>query len=124
MREYEFRGKRVDNGEWVYGGISFQHNKAFIYTDDLPYDNTVEIDPATVGQYIGRKDKNNKKVWEGDLVRCRDSYEPLTFQGKVSFDNASFFVKTDTGGHYRWMDYEVEVIGNIFDNIEPLEVTP
>lgn len=136
MREYEFRGKRKDNGEWVYGFVvvtkmsgvyilgtymnSTHSKRGGVSVGDKLWQH--EVDPATVGQYIGRKDKNNKKVWEGDVVRCRDSYDFLTFQGKVSFDNASFYIETDIGGHYRWMDYEVEVIGNIWDN--PLEVTP
>jgi len=58
------------------------------------------------------------------IVEVKDHYPAgvSMFTGVVMFDNGSFMIKSDIGAHYRWLDYEAEVLGNIFDNPELLEV--
>lgn len=77
MREILFRGKRIDNSEWTFGGIYQQRE------DDVKQEGVYIIGGSlydvgcayavirdTVGQYIGFVDKNSKKIFEGDIVLC------------------------------------------------------
>lgn len=109
MRSIEFKAKRKGTGEWVYGYYYFDGSHWIIGL------NRYEIDQRTLGQYIGINDKNKTKIYEGDYVRIRDVFGGITYEGIVSFQNGSFFVDSGFSSHYRWLDYEVEVLWNIDD---------
>ena len=131
MREILFRGKRVDNGKWVYGayyGLCRMTNKAgdFGYAHLIRQSNDeplYRVDPETVGEYTGLTDKNGKRIFEGDIIALRSSgsiYE-------VAYDttDSKFIILLRNGKdsfrRFYNSDYFFSVIGNKWDNPELLE---
>lgn len=158
MREISFRGKRAGNGEWVYGFYTpvFGAGPIIITDAEMEDDCSVSFDfehvtPNTVGRYTGLKDRNGKRIFEGDVIRYTfDSPDDPTATenglkvriGRVfwsdwraSFavtagNNGSSAINNDIARYVRGRSiYEyvrgantVEVIGNIHDNPNLLEV--
>lgn len=135
MRNYLFRGKRKDNGEWVYWNIygefctsKGRRTRLIIKT---PYGEKYYhyiheikqlIDPETIGQYTGLTDKNGKKIFEGDIVDILDENEEIGVI-KWADDDAMFTINSDgwyTSFNIYW-SIDLEVIGNIHDNPELLK---
>ena len=123
MREILFRGKRVNNGEWVEGMLMAQGKRVAQIGTFIDHGThvccglTYAVFPETVGQYTGLTDKNGKKIFEGDVVKGKDALEKnLEVHGYIDHQNGSFVIVGDFMTHYRWLDYDVEVIGNIHDN--------
>ena len=143
MREILFRGKCIDNGEWVqgypcrYGWIGKE--KDYIIPDYASALYTAEVDPETIGQYTGLTDKNGNKIFEGDIV-WRDYDGDIVWRdydgdivwsdyeeerGVVQWDDdtAKFIITFSTFT----VDFEniyggaFEIIGNIYDNPELLK---
>ena len=139
-REILFRGKRVDNGEWVNGYLVKKIDP--LYTDIETHcilhqerDNCgclmslmtwTRVDVETIGQYTGLTDKNGVKIFDGDIVTVENPNISDDEYGIVKFDNdgAMFIVEFDTFT----VDFgnnidgnRCEIIGNIFDNSELLK---
>lgn len=140
MREILFRGKRIDNGEWVYGNLVKSNEKYFIYYEEpdemcqtgnwLFYK---EVDPETVGQYTGLTDKNGKKIFEGDIVLFEDE-SPSNYEyhdctemrcGAIEYGDNCFYITDRIAVEMEDLIYDgeldAEIIGNIHDNPELLE---
>ena len=155
MREILFRGKRLDNGEWVEGFYVERQGKQWIYPSGDPVISRslarelrpmhsakstqkimregVPVDPATVGQYTGMKDKNGKRIFEGDVVEghCHSAWSHYLQRCEVAYGRDGFEARHHVNcGDDGWRYYtyrvlfskDVVVIGNIHDNPELLEV--
>ena len=133
MREILFRGKRLDNGEWVIGFITSACDCAGrLYFIEQPAqdlddcNHSYEVDFTTIGQYTGMLDKNSTNIFEGDICNfsnCSDidNYGVIVYDaGETEFgiDYGSTYL--GLGRHYHSRD--IEVIGNIYDNPELLKI--
>lgn len=139
-REILFRGKRVDNGEWIYGDLLTPTDIMDVWeiSENTGMGDRYEIDPETVGQFTGLTDKNGTKIFEGDIVCTRYSDGKICCSGDVQFCYGVYGAewieqkknKGMVGGwgqlhNLRRFDDDIinniEVIGNIYDNPELLE---
>ena len=143
MREILFKAKRTDNGVWVEGyyiyhirrticpfgdSVKPEDEQHVIMQDgfsdwNMPRDTVFfNIDPKTICQYTGLKDKNGNRIWENDIVRIENSMDEGI--GNVEFYGDMWYVDGEPNNNlYDIVEYddgEVEVIGNIFDNPELL----
>lgn len=141
-REILFGGKRVDNGEWVYGIPIQTHISTFIVFEDNPHycsqygymeiDGLVKVIPETVGEYTGLTDKNGKMIFDGAIVRHHNDNLGLESEekGVVFWDEKTCGWRRTSNGYFHngiVKTYRLspeciyEVIGNIHDNPELLE---
>lgn len=133
MREIKYRGKRLENGEWVYGSLVSIHDTAIIVEDcDFSWspdtDITAfwfdkkenEVDPATVGQYTGLKDKNGKEIYEGDILQ-----DGMGYQCKISYSEATLYGDFGKGFEPQYFSEGLHkaciVVGTIHDYPELLK---
>ena len=121
MREILFRGKRIDNGEWVYGFASkgrYYHYKGNTLQPSIDHEDkgvmcTSIVKPETIGQFTGLTDCYNNRIFEGDILE-----DIASERGVVKWCDAMFVIDFDDTyinfNEVRSCDYKV--VGNIYDN--------
>ena len=150
-REILFRGKLLRTGEWIEGYYCKTSDTTYAFSEDydrhpvpehhcilvdeitdwgLPNRPTLhEVDPVTIGQYTGLKDRNGKRIWDGDILLFTNTDNEQSLYD-VRWDYHRWLVQMH--GDYSAMPDDLddffcqyaEVIGNIHDDQELLEVTP
>lgn len=140
---YLYRGKRVDTGEWVEGslvtGVFFRLGQEIPYMfcpnladydcfEDFSEENGIfEVDPSTICQCTGLKDKNGKLIWENDILSGNidvEFPEDETRKRVVWHENGWCTNEPGCDDYEELDDFDsenFEVIGNKFDNPELLE---
>lgn len=139
---YLFRGKRIDNGEWVIGnriddGVTGQ---VFIHavgnsvneSDKVGEEGCLqfvafEVAPSTICQCTGLKDKNGKLIWENDVVMTvydgnEHIYQVVWDESELDFKATNGKENYESNFEYLPCCDEIEILGNCFDNPELLEV--
>ena len=141
MRPIIFRGKRVDNGEWVYGfyvKAEYHWHEHGRHKDWLicsacanggwfVIHGRYPVDAETVGQYTGLTDKNGKKIFEGDILQgtITSRWNKAVIRCEVVYSKDGFISLEKTRNsdweHKVRFSKDIEVIGNIHDNPELLK---
>jgi len=144
MREIKFRGKDYQ-GNWHYGSLVIYNNGTFAiaqndttWTDDGFHNDDfelVEVKQETLGQFMGLLDKNDKEIYEGDIVEWQQygfmGQKTETIKGVVYFDTdcGAYGLNTGFVKDFSWLRIfyngvdlgDITVIGNIHDNPELLK---
>lgn len=146
MREYKFRGKRIDNGKWAYGHLFYGKNEegqteAFIVSEnynchggiiDLDTCASWKVDINTVGQYTGLRDKNRKEIYDGDILKYAGGGIYTVVFNEMMIMCPHDNIKMPSPGYYGILVRDktkelcplgvtqrlAKVIGNIYDNLE------
>lgn len=120
-----WRGKRVDNGEWVEGYLIKMWGQ-FCLQNKEDENLVVEVDPSTLGECTGLRDKNGKLIFEGDIVNCSSGcpHEVIYVKeyGGTYLGGMPAFYLSGLREGYAWTGSE-ELIGNIHDTPELLKTT-
>jgi len=119
MREIQFRGLRTDGKGWVYGGYKNTGGLVFIICrQGNTIDHSHEVNPKSVGQYTGLKDKNGTKIFEHDIVEWSITGTDFFYRGAVYFDSDTLCFYLEDAYADNKLIYEsncLEVIGNIHE---------
>lgn len=115
MREILFRGKRIDNGEWVFGCYICRHGRYGIITKNIIGVFDYQVIPETVGQFTNFEYSEGDKIFDGDLLHCIGG----TFEVYFDTKEGAWVVKNEDNSMVYFLSevYEdFELNGNIHDN--------
>ena len=127
---YLFRGKRIDNGEWIFGNLIQTDNGAYIIQNYIPQNllNKYKVMPLTICQCTDARDKNGKLMFENDILSAHldDKFPEDETRTRVVWHENGWHTKEQGSDDYAELDdfdtKYFKVIGNMIDNPELLEV--
>ncbi len=129
---YLYRGKRIDNGKWVEGYLSYpfcteKGNESYYFyaKDSLDFFCRCVVDASTICQCTAMPDKNNKLIFENDIAIKHNDDDKEPYLIRWSENYAAWELAQCGCAMYGFFDVdfgEIEVIGNAIDNPELLEV--
>lgn len=122
MREIKFRGKSLDKGKWLYGSLlswKCGYMDMLIEYDTCEMFDEIPVDPSTVGQYTGLRDKTGREIYEGDIL----SVDFLSYKTEVKYHIDGFMAcRENYPSEPLYRVYkECVVIGNLHDNPELMD---
>ena len=124
IENIKFKAKRLDNGEWIEGSLTYSQGIAYIHRkesdeDDRCYLTPYKVIPETVCQFTGLTDCKGKEIWEHDLLQ---SQETKAIYEVVWDENGGFIIKNSVGGGHLLnflgsilSIFNFKVVGNKFD---------
>lgn len=121
MREILFRGKNLQDNEWIYGSLVQTPNSTRISCSGEAFPS--KVNPETVGQYTSLVDCNGVKIFEGDIIQSYHHRQPMGVAA-IYWQDSAFWCDLLSGSTFDCCDTLsewsceccLEVIGNIFDN--------
>lgn len=142
MRKGLYRGKRLDNGKWIYGCLLVYEKRYFVIPSEELKESEIEskfywqlfekidyeVDPETVGQYVGKVDKDGTLIFEDDILQIdfKREYGGMkshpSYIGFVRFEDGAFGIyQKGKGTQFFFQQGLIKtVLGNIHDNSELL----
>ena len=140
MKRIEFRGKDKMSKLWVYGSLVIYEDRAFIIFKGAEIwkksliDGLIEVIPKSVGQFIGRQDKNKKEVYAGDIVEWINNFgERIIGWIRYTESIAGFYIVLIKGGSQTFYNHEggkekvyfawsgLRIVGNKTENPEMMK---
>jgi len=114
-------GERVSS-KWAYGNLSYVGDKVVQIFDQQETGSVFNCFPGTQGQYTGLKDKNEREIYEGDVLNYtngtyrpdgKTKHEPHVTRIIVTIDSKGLYCNVS---HFSLVTNSLEVIGNIHEN--------
>lgn len=129
MREILFKAKRIDNGKWIEGyyqkryGMCGEIEHYIFWTQSYTIWEYAEVDPETLCQYTGLKDKDGNRIWENDIVEVKKKSFAIILWDEIK---ATFVIRKNGWLYDHFFSEGIDpedanVCGNYFDNQELLE---
>lgn len=114
---------KIEGGKVMYQLVTSKDNRitaiaSYNTQEDKIYRFSHELE---LMQATGLKDKNGVEIYVGDIADITDYKNGNEFRGAISFKNGSYVVESNIATHYRFIDYDIEIIGDIYQNPELLE---